>query len=146
MAVLLQILQIVGVILNVVFVVWLCRLYFKKIHIPVWQRLHNKFGDNFSFFGSLLLLALLFYVVGTVFVAALEEWSGVVAYGSGLLQWLASLIALPLEMLAKLIQVPLIWLQALTSWFLSLTELIKVLVCLDHFSLAALALSLPVFC
>ena len=70
----------------------------------------------------------LLIVAGTVLQRGLMEWSNQGLSGSGLIVWLAECVALPLEMLHYIIELPLIWLRAIGDWLTTLTDLIQVLV------------------
>jgi len=74
------------------------------------------------------VLLVVLFVAGTVLQRGLMEWSGQGLLGSGLIVWLAECVALPLEMLHYIIELPLIWLRAIGGWLTTLTDLFQVVV------------------
>jgi len=128
MAIVFQILQWVGVLINIALVVFLVKLYYQRIHRPLWQRLREKWGDHSASSVSMLVLLVVLFVAGTVLQRGLMEWSSQGLLGSGLIVWLAEFVALPLKMLHYIIELPLIWLRAIGGWLTTLTDLFQVVV------------------
>ena len=123
-----QVLKWVGVLINIALVVFLVKLYYQRIHRPLWQRLREKRGEPSASSISIPMLLVVLFVAGTVLQRGLMEWSGQGLVGSGLIVWLAECVALPLEMLHYVVELPLIWLNAIGGWLTTLTDLFRVLV------------------
>jgi hypothetical protein len=128
MAIVFQILKWVGVLINIALVVLLVKLYYQRIHRPLWQQLREKCGEHSASSVSMLVLLVVLFVAGTVLQRGLMEWSSQDLLGSGLLVWLADCVALPLTMLHYIIELPLIWLRSIGGWLTTLTDLFQVLV------------------
>ena len=128
MTIILEILKWVGVLINIALVAFLIKLYYQRIHQSLSQRLREKCGEHCATPGSMLMLLLVLFVAGTVLQRGLMEWSSQGMFGSGLIVWLAECVALPLEMLRYIIELPLIWLRAIGGWLTTLTDLFQVLV------------------
>jgi hypothetical protein len=128
MEIVFQILKWVGVLINIALVAFLVRLYYQRIHQSLWQRLREKCGEHSASSVSMLVLLVVLFVAGTVLQRGLMEWSSQGLPGSGLIVWLAECVALPLEMLHYIMELPLIWLRAIGGWLTTLTDLFQVLV------------------
>ena len=128
MTIVVEILKWAGVLINIALVVFLVKLYYQRIHPPLSQRLRGKCDENMASSVSMLVLLAVLFVAGTVLQRGLMEWSNQDLLGSGLIVWLAECVALPLEMLHYLIELPLIWLRAIGDWLTTLTDLFRVLV------------------
>jgi hypothetical protein len=128
MEIVLQILKWVGVLINIALVFFLVKLYYQHIHRTLWQPLRERCGEHSASAVSMLVLLVVLFVAGTVLQRGLMEWSSQGLSGSGLIVWLAECVALPLNMLHYLIQLPLIWLGAIGGWLTTLTDLFQVLV------------------
>ena len=128
MAIVFQILNWVGVLINIALVVFLVRLYYQRIHRPLWQWLREKCGEHSASAASMLVLLVVLFVAGTVLQRGLMEWSSQGLLGSGLIVWLAECVALPLKMLHYIVELPLVWLSAIGGWLTTLTDLFQVLV------------------
>ncbi len=128
MAIVLQILEWVGVLINIALVVFLVRLYYQHIDRTLWKRVHERYGESSASSVSMLVLLVVLFVAGTVLQGGLMEWSSQGLPGSGLIVWLAECVALPLKMLHYIVELPLIWLGAIGDWLTTLTDLFQVLV------------------
>ncbi len=128
MAIVFQILQWVGVLINIALVVFLVKLYYQRIHQPLWQRLREKCDERSASSVSMLVLLVVLFAAGTVLQRGLIEWSSQGLPGSGLIVWLAECVALPLKMLHYTVELPLIWLSAIAGWLTTLTDLFQLLV------------------